>query len=81
LRITLTQHIQEFCQVSPGPFPRSARGPGYEATSSTVSRTPFSDRKWPRSEIKFPEVGTLRFDRLLNPRYAPEIDKGFWNQS
>jgi len=23
---------QEFCQVSPGPFPRSARGPGYEAT-------------------------------------------------
>jgi len=27
----LTQHIQEFCQVSPGPFLRSARGPGYEA--------------------------------------------------
>jgi len=24
-----------------------------------VSGTPFSDRKWPRAEIKFPEVGTL----------------------
>ena len=32
----LTQHIQEFCQVSPGPFPRSARGPGYEATPVRV---------------------------------------------
>jgi len=24
-----------------------------------VSGTPFSDRKWPRADIKFPEVGAL----------------------
>jgi len=34
-----------------------------------VSRTPFSDRKWPRAEIKFPEVGTLAI-RLVN---VPEV--------
>ena len=27
----LTEHTREFCQVSPGPFPCSAHGPGYEA--------------------------------------------------
>ena len=27
----LTVHIREFCQVSPGPLPRSACRPGYEA--------------------------------------------------
>ena len=25
------EHIREFCQVSPGPFPCSVHGPGYEA--------------------------------------------------
>ena len=29
----LTEHVLEFCQVSPGPLPRSACGPGYEAAS------------------------------------------------
>ena len=29
----LTEHIRKFCQGSPGPLPRSACGPGYEATS------------------------------------------------
>ena len=29
--VMLTVHIRKFCQVSPGPLPRSACGPGYEA--------------------------------------------------
>ena len=31
--VMLTVHIQEFCQVSPGPLPRSACGPGNEASA------------------------------------------------
>ena len=30
--VMLIVHIREFCQVSPGPLPRSVCGPGYEAS-------------------------------------------------